>query len=120
MSEGQSGLGAEGSSPAIIGMQGLALVQRGLQMLNLAFPENPGLVATLADITGRLQTMIPQLVAQASNPGMGGQQGMGMMGMAMQQPQPGMGGGMPMPPGGMPPSQGAPMQGGPPPMPPMR
>lgn len=110
--DGMAGLGSEGNSPALIGMQGLALVQRGLQMLNLAFPENPGLVAVLSDITGRLQTLVPQLVAQSAN-SMGG----GMMGMAMQQQQPGMGpmGALPMgaAPGlPMPPSAGAPLPPG--------
>lgn len=124
---GMNGLGAEGNNPALVGQQGLALVQRGIQMLNLAFPENPGLVAVLADLTGRLQTMIPQLVAQSANAsgmGMGG----GMMGMAMQQP--GMGGpmGQPMPgqppvggPGMPPPPQAVPPAAGPmgPPKPPI-
>lgn len=110
MTSGASGLGAEGSSPALTGMQGLALVQRGLQMLNLAFPDNPGLVAILADLTGRLQSLIPQLIAQSAG---GAGQGMGMMGPAMQQ-QPGM-----QPPMGAPagPAPGGPPQG--PPMPPM-
>lgn len=112
---GLNGLGGEGSTPGLIGMQGLSLVQRGIQMLNLAFPENPGLVAVLADVTGRLQTIVPQLVAQASG-------GAGMMGQTMQQP---MGGQPPMGQPGMPPAPmgggGAPpMQGGPvgPPVPP--
>lgn len=114
-----TGLGAEGNNPALVGMQGLALVQRGIQMLNLAFPENPGLVAVLADLTGRLQTLIPQMANQTAN-GMGG----GMMGMMMQQ-QPGMagapmGGLPPAPPGagmgGPQPPGGAPM---PPPVPPV-
>ena len=112
---GMAGLGSEGNSPALIGMQGLALTQRGLQMLNLAFPDNPGLLAVLADITGRLQSLIPQLVSQSSN-GMAG----GMMGQMMQQQPPP---GMPM--GGLPPTPpmggAAPLPtGGPPPMmPPM-
>lgn len=103
---GMAGMGSEGNSPALMGMQGLALTQRGLQMLNLAFPDNPGLLAVLADITGRLQTLIPQLAMQSSN-GMAG----GMMGQMMQQ-QPGM------PMGGLPPIPpvGGLMAGGPPPM----
>jgi hypothetical protein len=121
MTEGLQGLGSEGNSPSIMGMQGLALVQRGIQMLNLAFPENPGLVAVLADITGRLQTLIPQLAMASSAPAGG------MMGAAM---QPGMGqpgmmagpmGAGPMgapPPGaGAPPQPGAPMG---PPVPPVQ
>ena len=98
-----SGMGPEGSSPALVGMQGLALVQRGLQMLNLAFPEDPGLVVVLADLTSRLGALVPQLVSKAAN-GAGG----GMMGMAMQQPgmpgMPGMQPGMPMAGAGMPPA----------------
>lgn len=117
---GMAGLGSEGNSPALMGMQGLALVQRGIQMLNLSFPENPGLTAVLADVTGRLQTMIPQLIAQSANAGGG------MMGMMMQQ---GMGGapmgGPPMPmgvpagPGGLPMPPGGPMGAAPPGMPPV-
>ena len=113
----QSGLGAEGASTAMLGMQGLAMVQRGLQMLNLSFPDNPGLVAVLADITGRLQSIVPQLIAQQSN---GGAMGMGLF----PQPQaaPPIPGGAPQgaPPMGAPPmGAGGPPQGGPPPMPPM-
>lgn len=71
MDESNSGLSAEGSNPAVIGTQGLAMVQRGLQMLNLAFPDNPGLVAVVGDLTMRLQSIIPQLVNQSANSGMG-------------------------------------------------
>lgn len=117
--EGKAGLGPEGSDPSIIGMQGLTLVQRGIQMLSLGFPDNPGLTAVLADLTGRLQSIIPQLVSGASN----GAGGMGLfganMGGPMQPGQPPMGGAPPMggmPPGGMPPP-GMPPGGGPP-MPP--
>lgn len=115
MEEGKAGLGSEGSNPSIIGMQGMTLVQRGIQMLNLAFPDNPGLVAVLGDLTGRLQSIVPQLVAESSN-GMGG---MGLMGGMMGQPmgmQPGMGA-PPMggPPGMMPPPPMG-MAGPPPPM----
>ena len=112
MMGGSQGLGAEGNSPALIGMQGLALVQRGIQMLNLAFPEDPGLVAVLADITGRLQTLIPQLAVKSANASGGmmgmqmGQPGMGQPGMGM---QPGMPPAGPMGGGGMPPApMGAP------------
>jgi hypothetical protein len=103
---GQAGLGAEGGSTSMVGMQGLALVQRGLQMLNLAFPDNPGLMAVLADITGRLQSIIPQLVAQQSN-GMGS----GLFPQP-QAPMPGAGAAPPgAPPAGMPmPPSGPPMQ----------
>src|SRR5438132_1145501 len=66
---GQSGLGAEGGSPQIMTMQGLALVQRGVQILNLANPDNPGLVAVLTDLMGRLQAIVPQLVAGPSAQG---------------------------------------------------
>lgn len=121
MQGSQDGLGSEGSSPALIGLQGMTLVQRGIQMLNLAFPENPGLTATLADLTGRLQTLIPQLVAQSGNAGMGmlAQMAQGMPNpmQAMQQQMAPPIGGAPMGPpqgGGMP----APMGG--PPMPPMQ
>lgn len=109
MTDGMAGLGSEGNSPGLMGMQGLALVQRGIQMLNLSFPENPGLVAVLADLTGRLQTIIPQLAAQSVNGAAGG----GMLGMGMQQPPPGMG----MAPGPLPPAPmiGAPAGGGMPP-----
>lgn len=120
MEESKSGLGAEGSNPSIIGTQGLTLVQRGIQMLNLAFPDNPGLGAVLADLTGRLQSIIPQLVADSSN-GMGmGLMG-GAMGMGMPPGMPPMGPGMgPAGPGMMapPPGLGGPMMGGPPPGPP--
>lgn len=117
--DGQAGLGPEGSSPSMIGMQGMALTMRGLQMLNLAFPENPGLMAIVADLTGRLQTIVPQLVAGASNGG----GGMGMFPQQGMQPQmPGMQPGMPPQPGigGMPPQGTPPMPpgaGGPPQMP---
>lgn len=107
MEESKAGLGPEGSDPNIIGMQGLALVQRGIQMLNMSFPDNPGLVAILADLTGRLQTIIPQLVAGSTNGGMGLFGGMaGGMGMPPGMPP----GGMP----GMPPPGGPPGMGGPP------
>jgi hypothetical protein len=118
---GKSGLGAEGSDTSMVGMQGLTLVQRGLQMLNLAFPDNPGLLAVLADLTGRLQAIIPQLVADAQNGGAG----MGMMGAMMQPqggpPMPGMQPNMPSPVGGgMPPPPGMMAAGQVPPPPPMR
>jgi hypothetical protein len=116
MEAGQGGLGQEGSSPALIGVQGMALIQRGIQMVNLAFPENPGLVAVLGGLTGRLQTMIPQLVAGSSNPGMGL---LSQMAARMPQPVPNMAmgpGGMP-PGGPMPPGAGGPV--GPPMAPPM-
>jgi hypothetical protein len=113
MEAGQSGLGAEGSDPALIGVQGLALAQRGIQMMNLAFADNPGLVAVLSDLTGRLQSMIPQLVAGSANQGMGL---MSQMAQMMPMPVPNqMGGGMPpgMPPapGGMPMGPAGPPQG---------
>lgn len=128
MEAGNQGLGAEGASGPLIGVQGLSLIQRGIQMVNLAFPENPGLVAILADLTGRLQSIIPQLVSASSNQG----SGMGLLAqMSQQMPQPmpmgmppGMGGGMGapggMPPQGMPPGGAPPMAGpqGPPGMPP--
>lgn len=107
MDQSRAGLGAEGGSTAAIGMQGISMVQRGLQMLNLAFPDNPGLMAVLADITGRLQSIIPQLVAQQSN----GAAGMGLFPQPQQAP-------MPAPPMGMPPGA-PPMGAGGPPMPPM-
>lgn len=118
MDAGQSGLGAEGSDPAMIGLQGLALIQRGAQMLNLAFPENPGLPAVLADVLGRLQMMIPQLVAQSSNQGMGLLSNMSQQLAPMGGMQPGM-----APPQGAgpmgPPQPGMPQAGGMPPRPPM-
>lgn len=113
--QSQAGLGGEGADPNIIGMQGLTLVQRGLQMLNLAFPDNPGLVAVLADITGRLQQIVPQLVAGSSG-------SMGMFGSMMGQIMPGMGQpgmGMPGMQPGMPPSMAPPPMGGIPAGPPM-
>lgn len=141
MSAGASGLGAEGSEPSLIGMQGLALIQRGVQMVNLAFPENPGLVAVLGDVIGRLQMIVPQLVASSANQGMGlltnmaqmmSPMGMGQPGMMPGMPPGGMapgGPGGPVPPG-MPPGAGpqpgmppmgpmGPPQGGMPPRPPM-
>ena len=106
--EQSSGLGSEGSDPGIIGTQGYALIQRGIQMLNLAFPNDPGLAAVLTDVMGRLQLIIPQLVAGQNQPAGGG--------MGLFPP-----GGQPPPPGGAPPSA-PPMAGGPqgpvaPPMP---
>lgn len=95
----------------MIGMQGMALVQRGLQMLNLAFPDNPGLMAVLADLTGRLQSIIPQLVSQQSM----GQNSMGFG--LMPPPQAAMPPGPPQGPGGggMPPmGQAGPPQQQPP------
>lgn len=107
---GQSGLGPEGSSPQLMTMQGFAMVQRGVQMMNLANPENPGLVAVLTDLMGRLQVILPQLTGQ--NPAAGG---MGLFPNQMGMGQPGG-----MPGGGMggPPPMGAPPMAGPPMMPP--
>lgn len=114
----------------MIGLQGLTLVQRGIQMLNLAFPENPGMTAVLSDVIGRLQTLVPQLVSAQSNWMAGGMMGMAMMppGAAGGMPQPGgmapsgmpPAGGVPAPPAGAMPPQGVP-QGGPamPPRPPI-
>lgn len=123
MTDSMQGLGAEGNSPGIMGMQGLAMVQRGIQMLNLAFPENPGLVAVLADLTGRLQTLIPQLAMASVNASQGGMMGAamqpGMGGPGMGQPPMAGPGGMPPPPQpGMAPQPGAPV--GPPIPPPVR
>lgn len=108
---GQAGLGAEGASPQLMSMQGLALVQRGVQMLNLANPENPGLVAVLGDLMGRLQAIVPQLVGGPAAAG-----GMGLFPNQMGMQQPGMGGPM-QGPGGAPP-MGAPPMAGPPITPP--
>lgn len=68
VTQGQAGLGPEGSSPQMIAMQGWALVSRGLQMMSLAFP---GIVPVLADLLGRLQQIIPQMVSDTSNGGSG-------------------------------------------------
>lgn len=103
VTQGQAGLGPEGSSPQLIGMQGWALTSRGLQMMALAFP---GIVPVLSDLLGRLQQIIPQIVSDTTN------QGSGMFppgGMPPQQPP------MPSAPG---PMAGAPVSG--PPMPPMQ
>lgn len=110
MEAGSAGMGEEGGQPAVIGMQGMALVQRGIQMLNLAFPENPGLPAVLADLTGRLQSIIPQLVAQSANEGMGLLSQMAPMMSPMGMQQPGMQPGMQPP--GMPPGMAPGMAGG--------
>lgn len=108
--EQSAGLGSEGSDPSLIGTQGYALIQRGIQMLNLAFPNDPGLAAVLTDVMGRLQIIIPQLVAGQNQP-----TGMGLFPPGA---QPGMAApGMPPPPGGAPaPPGGGPMP--PPAMPP--
>lgn len=105
---GQAGMGQEGGSPQIMSMQGMALVTRGVQILNVANPDNPGLLAVLSDLMGRLQMIVPQLIGQGAQgggqglfpqqPGMGGPPQPGMP------PGGGMGGGMPAPPmGGGPP-----------------
>ena len=103
---GQDGMGAEGGSPQLLTMQGMALVQRGVQMLNLANPQNPGLVAILADLMGRLQAIIPQLV---SGPAAAGGMGMFPNQMGMGQPPTGAAPPMGAPPMGAPPIAGPPI-----------
>jgi hypothetical protein len=113
MEAGQAGLGGEGGDPSLIGLQGLSLIQRGVQMVNLAFPDNPGLVAVLGDVIGRLQGIVPQLVNAAANQS----QGMGLMSQMTQGMSPmGMGQGGPM--AGMP-GMGAGQMPPPPPADPM-
>lgn len=112
-----AGLGAEGGSPQVIANQALAQILTGVKTLSTVLP---GLVPVLADLTGRLTMIVPQMMNDMTNGGMGLVPQMGMPA-----PQPGMGGGGMMPPPGggmMGGGMGAPPIGGPPmgqpPMPP--
>jgi len=117
-----AGLGPEGGDPQIVANQALSQVLTGIRTLSVVLP---GIVPILSDLTGRLQMIVPQMMADMTN---GGSGLVPSMGMPPPQPsQPGMGappGGAAMgggPPGqpGMPPMlpPGAPPQ--PPPMPPV-
>lgn len=103
--QNMAGLGPEGGSPQVIGNQALAQILTGVRTLSTVLP---GIVPILSDLTGRLQMIVPQMMADMTNGGMGLVPSMGMP-----QPQPGVGGPGP---GMMPPGGGAP--GMPPPMPP--
>lgn len=104
-----AGLGPEGGDPQIVANQALSQVMTGIRTLSVVLP---GIVPILSDLTGRLQMIVPQMMADMTNGGTGLVPSMGMP-----LPQPGMGGPQPgmmpsaLPMGGAPPS-------GPPGMPP--
>lgn len=110
-----AGLGAEGGNPQVVANQALSQVLTGIRTLSVVLP---GLVPILSDLTGRLQMIVPQMMADMTNGGSGLVPSMGM-----QPPQPGMGGGMMagqgqqpgMAPPGAPPMGGLPGMGAPPP-----
>lgn len=114
-----AGLGPEGGDPQIVANQALAQVLTGIRTLSVVLP---GIVPILSDLTGRLQMIVPQMMADMTN---GGSGLVPSMGMPLPQPgQPPMGGtpggppGMAPPPGGMPPGMPPPGQPGMPPQPP--
>jgi hypothetical protein len=116
----EAGLGPEGGSPQAIANQALSQVLTGIRTLSVVLP---GLVPVLSDLTGRLQMIVPQMMSDLTNGGMGL---VPSMGMPLPQPGqapmggPGMAGpgagmmppGMPPPP--MPMGPGGPPQGMPP------
>src|SRR3954471_10080505 len=113
-----AGLGAEGGNPQVVANQALSQVLTGIRTLSVVLP---GIVPILSDLTGRLQMIVPQMMADMTNGGTGL---VPSMGMPLPQPAPGVPGGgggpgMGMPPGpqGLP--QGMPGMGGPPPAMPM-
>ena len=124
MDQNMSGLGADGGAPQVIANQALAQILTGVKTLSTILP---GLVPVLADLTGRLTMIVPQMMNDMTN---GGQGLVPQMGMAPPMPgMPPMGGGMvppgagmgapPMSPGGDPMAGGGPPMGPPPGMPPM-
>lgn len=107
------GLGADGGNPQVIAQQALSQVLTGIRTLSTVLP---GLVPVLSDLTGRLMMLVPQMMSDMTNGGMGL---VPSMGMPLPQPGPGAMGQPPMGPGmGGPPM--APPMGAPgmPPMPP--
>ena len=110
-----AGLGAEGGDPQIVANQALSQVLTGIRTLSVVLP---GIVPILSDLTGRLQMIVPQMMADMTNGGTGLVPSMGMP-----LPQPSMGGAQPgMMPGAPPPPPmgmggGAPPMGMPPAMP---
>lgn len=87
-----AGLGPEGGDPQVVANQALSQVLTGIRTLSVVLP---GIVPILSDLTGRLQMIVPQMMADMTNGGSGLVPSMGM-----QPPQPGgMGGGMGGPPG---------------------
>lgn len=95
------GLGPEGGDPQVIANQALSQVLSGVKILSTVLP---GLVPVLSDLTGRLTMLVPQMMNDLTNGGMGLVPSMGM-----QPPQPGA-------PPGMPPGGGAPPMAPPGPM----
>lgn len=91
--QNMAGLGPEGGSPQVIANQALAQVLTGVRTLSTVLP---GIVPILSDLTGRLQMIVPQMVADLTNGGTGLVPSMGMP--LPQPPQPGMGMGGPMAP----------------------
>lgn len=110
--ESQSGFGQEGGSSEMMALQGLSMVQKGMQILSAMYP---GLTPLVSDVMGRLQMAVPTLVASTQQ---GGGGLVPMSGMPPQDPSMMGGGPSPMmaPPGGAPPM--GPPQGGPMSMPP--
>src|SRR3954462_5310738 len=95
-----AGLGAEGGNPQIVANQALAQVLTGIRTLSVVLP---GIVPILSDLTGRLQMIVPHMMADMTNGGTGLVPSMGMP-----LPQPGMGGPQPgMMPGAPPSPMGA-------------
>lgn len=82
-----AGLGPEGGDPQIVANQALSQVLTGIRTLSVVLP---GIVPILSDLTGRLQMIVPQMMADMTNGGTGLVPSMGMP-----LPQPGMGGGQP-------------------------
>lgn len=111
MDQNMAGLGPEGGSAQVIANQALGQILTGIKTLSTVLP---GVVPVLSDLTGRLTMIVPQMMNDLTNGGMGL---VPSMGMPLPQPSPMGPPGMPppMPPGGggmMPP--GAPPMGGPP------
>lgn len=109
--ESQQGLGPEGGSAPIMAQKALQGILSNVQVLSTVLP---GIVPVLSDLTGRLQMIVPQLMADLQAGGMGlvpqgGMPPQGPMAPAQMGPPPQMGG------PSMPPQPG---QGGPPMMPP--
>lgn len=102
----EGGLGDMANSPDIMGMQGLAMVRDGFQLLSRAIPP-------LAELLANTLPQLEQMVAQTMAGSQAGQQGAAPPGVApMMQPPPGAAGASPagvqgMAGAGEPPSMGA-------------
>jgi hypothetical protein len=109
--EAMNGFGPEGGSTEMMALQGMSLVQKGVQMLSAMYP---GLTPLVSDLVGRLQMAVPALVTSTGSSGM-----VPMAGMPPQNPMAGPtvppppgGGQMPPPgPGGMGQQMGMPPMG---------